>query len=101
MFGVDLETATNPSDWNVTHRVFMRRHLLADKTGVVDQPYLEKLARRLRSLAAGLCSPGMKSSVLWMLSAESVDLLSRCCRCHNCDLAGSKFKSALGKRSFG
>lgn len=42
LFGVDLASAIQPSDWHATHVAFMRRHLLAHKAGVIDQQYIDE-----------------------------------------------------------
>jgi len=42
LFGIDLASACAPEIWSPTHIAFMRRHLLANKAGVVDQAYLNE-----------------------------------------------------------
>jgi hypothetical protein len=40
LFGVDFETAAGAADWALARLNFMRRHLIAHRSGVVDQQYL-------------------------------------------------------------
>jgi hypothetical protein len=42
LFGVDLGTAAGAADWALAHLNFMRRHLIAHRSGVVDQQYLDE-----------------------------------------------------------
>ena len=42
LFGVDFEVAANAADWALAHMNFMRRHLIAHRSGVVDQKYLDE-----------------------------------------------------------
>lgn len=42
LFDVNLVEAVEPSDWIVLTRGFMRRHLIAHRSGVVDQQYLDE-----------------------------------------------------------
>lgn len=59
LFGVDLKSGLRSADWQTTHIAFMRRHLIAHKSGVIDQQYLKAtgesaslLGRRVRIDAA-------------------------------------------------
>jgi hypothetical protein len=40
LFGVDFKTAADAGDWSLAHLNFMKRHLIAHRSGVVDQQYL-------------------------------------------------------------
>lgn len=40
LFGVDLRGHVDPAEWQQVHRTFMRRHVIAHRSGVVDQQYL-------------------------------------------------------------
>jgi len=42
LFGVDLQAAVVPAKWELDHRGFMKRHVLAHRGGVVDQKYLDE-----------------------------------------------------------
>lgn len=42
LFGVDLRSAIAPANWDVAHRGFMKRHVVAHRAGVVDQQYLDE-----------------------------------------------------------
>lgn len=55
LFAIDLEGAVSKTDWQAAHVAFMRRHVLAHRSGVVDHQYLDEtgdspglLGRRLR-----------------------------------------------------
>jgi len=39
-FGVDLRTQLTEPDWSVIHQGFMKRHVVAHKSGVVDAQYI-------------------------------------------------------------
>ncbi len=41
LFGVDLEAAVGAADWALAHGSFMKRHLLAHRSGVIDQQYCD------------------------------------------------------------
>ena len=41
LFSYDLESALAPGEFEAAHIVFQKRHLLAHRMGVVDQPYLD------------------------------------------------------------
>jgi hypothetical protein len=40
VFGVDLSTAVDASAWDRTKRAFFKRHLLAHRSGVIDEKYV-------------------------------------------------------------
>lgn len=40
LFGVDIKYGMSVSDWAVIHRGFMKRHVLAHRSGVVDAQYI-------------------------------------------------------------
>lgn len=40
LFGIDLASGVSPTDWSSAHRGFMKRHVLAHRSGVVDARYL-------------------------------------------------------------
>jgi Zn ribbon nucleic-acid-binding protein len=40
LFGFDLQASVDPPDWHQCYIAFMQRHLLAHRSGVVDQQYL-------------------------------------------------------------
>lgn len=40
LFGIALDTTIDLADWTTVHRVFMKRHLLAHRAGVVDAKYI-------------------------------------------------------------
>jgi hypothetical protein len=42
LFGIELSEAVEPSEWTFAHVAFMQRHLLAHKSGVIDQRYLDE-----------------------------------------------------------
>jgi hypothetical protein len=42
LFGIDLATSVDKSEWSFAHSGFMQRHLLAHKSGVIDQRYLDE-----------------------------------------------------------
>lgn len=42
LFDVDLQGAVDADDWRSLHVDFMRRHLIAHKSGVVDQKHLDE-----------------------------------------------------------
>ena len=42
LFGVDYAATVGPADWGLAHLGFMRRHLVAHRSGVVDQQYLDE-----------------------------------------------------------
>lgn len=41
-FGIDLSTEVEPDEWRAAGAGFQKRHLVAHKTGVVDQDYITK-----------------------------------------------------------
>ena len=41
-FGIDLSAAVEPDEWRAAGAGFQKRHLVAHKTGVVDQDYITK-----------------------------------------------------------
>jgi hypothetical protein len=41
LFGIDLSLGVNEQDWSTACQCFQKRHLLAHKMGVVDQPYID------------------------------------------------------------
>lgn len=43
LFGFDLATAINTDEWKFAHLCFMRRHLLAHRSGVIDQKFLDEV----------------------------------------------------------
>lgn len=44
LFGVDFASAVDPIVWETAHRGFLRRHVVAHRSGVVDQAYLDQIA---------------------------------------------------------
>jgi len=42
LFGVDLKSAVAVDDWTLAHLNFMKRHLTAHRSGVIDQQYLDE-----------------------------------------------------------
>ncbi len=42
LFGVDLQSAVAPAKWELAHRGFMKRHVVAHRAGVVDQQYIDE-----------------------------------------------------------
>jgi hypothetical protein len=42
LFGVAFEEAVSGADWKAGHLAFMKRHLLAHRSGVVDQQYVDE-----------------------------------------------------------
>jgi hypothetical protein len=40
LFGVDLQSAVDPAAWDRTTRAFFKRHLLAHRSGVIDEKYV-------------------------------------------------------------
>lgn len=42
LFGVDYPASVGSTDWDLAHLGFMRRHLIAHRSGVVDQQYLDE-----------------------------------------------------------
>ncbi|MFP4106712.1 MAG: hypothetical protein ACLFVU_11555 [Phycisphaerae bacterium] len=42
LFGVDLAAALQPDEWTTSCRGFQKRHVIAHKSGIVDQEYLDK-----------------------------------------------------------
>jgi hypothetical protein len=42
LFRVDLQSAIAPEKWDVAHRGFMKRHVVAHRAGVVDQQYIDE-----------------------------------------------------------
>jgi hypothetical protein len=63
LFGIDLKSGISAADWRSAQIAFMKRHLIAHKSGVVDQQYLnetgdpaELLGRRLQVSASDVQS---------------------------------------------
>jgi hypothetical protein len=42
LFGIDLQSAISRDDWSFAHTCFMKRHVLAHASGVIDQDYLDE-----------------------------------------------------------
>jgi hypothetical protein len=42
LFGVQFESEVAPGDWAIASRCFMKRHVIAHRSGVVDQQYLDE-----------------------------------------------------------
>lgn len=42
LWGLDLELVISAGNWEAAHKHFMRRHLIAHRSGVVDQKYLDE-----------------------------------------------------------
>ncbi len=42
LFTFDMSTAVEPKDWDFALRCFQKRHLLAHKSGVIDEDYVRK-----------------------------------------------------------
>lgn len=40
LFGIDLAAGLSASEWVIVHTAFQKRHLVAHKMGIVDEPYL-------------------------------------------------------------
>ena len=41
LFSIDLRAAIDPADWGGAHLAFMKRHLIAHRSGVIDQAYVD------------------------------------------------------------
>ena len=42
LFSIDLRAAIDPADWRGAHIAFMKRHVIAHRSGVIDQAYLDE-----------------------------------------------------------
>lgn len=42
LFGINLMESVPPQKWAIAHRGFMKRHVLAHRSGVVDQQYIDE-----------------------------------------------------------
>ena len=38
-FGVDLKEGIGPDAWHLTERAFLKRHVIAHRSGVIDEQY--------------------------------------------------------------
>jgi hypothetical protein len=46
LFGINLLGGVSPQKWATAHRGFMKRHVLAHRSGVVDQQYIDEAGDR-------------------------------------------------------
>jgi hypothetical protein len=49
LYGIDLQHGIAPEDWAFAHTCFMKRHLIAHASGVIDEDYLDE-TKEVRSL---------------------------------------------------
>lgn len=42
LFDVDLEPAITSAKWDIAHRGFMKRHVIAHRAGVIDDQYIDE-----------------------------------------------------------
>jgi len=62
LFGIDLQQGIASDDWTFAHNCFMRRHVLAHASGVIDQDYLDetKDASNLRGRRVAVSAPDVQ-----------------------------------------
>lgn len=79
LFGIDLPVTVLATEWDRAHLEFMRRHVVAHKAGVIDQPYLNETGEAAsllgRRLAIGADDVRTLADLLRRLGQNLIGLL--------------------------